>query len=471
MNDGRQLNIGLPRPGKRLALTPVRAWLAADCLIQTLSIVALAAAHCHQMTLAADPVASSAAAGRPHVRTEARTTPPRMSTKREVHNLKTGESATPSPRGIGVQSVQVEGIGETEELALRQAFRNAVREVLGMIVSTKSATRDDILVMNRVVLFSYGFVDSYKVLETTFESGVVRKTIVATVRKRDLARQIHTEQSTNSHDARGLWPEAVTKNDRRKEASVLLKSTLEDYPWNCLRVELAGKPSVGDTSNDTARLTTTLVLKVDPNRFRDVETTLNAALGGLATISGSVSTLPTRAKGSTKDEFELAFRGRFLRASSPSPISVSSVDFSGINLFGNERGWPPKKLVSADEKGRILFVVGNGRAWSWYLVPEMIDLPKSPKVAWIRFCDEAGAVVAKRSVGLGPCTPGISINQTSDSGKALTTVFISPFFLDHSANGYMIDHVAGCTSITVVGKVDIPLKELSKVDDVGTSLE
>lgn len=380
-------------------------------------------------------------------------------------------SPAPAPRGMGVENVVVDGWGTSEEEALRDAFRTAIRTVIGSVVSTKTVVDQDRLLIDRIVTFSDGFVDSYEILHTTYEAGHVHRRIRATVRKRELGRHVLAALSSSSHDGRGLWPEVVTKIERRKAALSLLHAVLEDYPWNCVDIALEGTPAILGDRDGAARLGPKLVVGVDANRFRSVEERIKVALEGLAVASGSVSTKATRAVGPPLAALENIFRANFLSAPSPAPLEAANGRLGTIFVFGKAEGWPPRKVESLADKSGFLVVVGNGRKWDWYLIQEKLALPTSPRLAWIDFQDLTHRTVIKRAVGLGPQVPGLSVWETSVDGKKLTTVFLSPYFLDHAADGYLIQRLAGCANISVSGQVMIPVDALSKVAHVAARFD
>jgi len=397
-------------------------------------------------------------------RTEARTGS-RLSTESAA------AEAVPSPRGTGVEIVVADGWGTSEEDALRDAFRTAIRVVIGSVVSSKTVVDQDRLLIDRIVSYSDGFVESYEIIDTTYEAGHVHRRIRATVRKRDLGRRVLAELSSSSQDGRGLWPEVVTKIERRKSALSLLHAILEDYPWNCVDIALEGAPAILGDRDGAARLGPKLVVRVDADRFRSVEERIKIALEGLSVASGTVSTRAARAVGPPLAAFETIFRTNFLSARSPAPLEAATGELGTIFVFGQAEGWPPRKVASLADKSGFLVVVGNGRRWEWYLIQEKLALPISPRLAWIDFQDLTDRTVIKRAVGLGPQVPGLSISETSVEGKKLTTVFLSPYFLDHAADGYLIKRLAGCANISVSGEVAIPVDALSKVARVAARFD
>lgn len=397
-------------------------------------------------------------------RTDARTEAPRVPPA--AKGAAEPAAPPPAPRGLGVENVIAEGWGQSEEDALRDAFRAAIRQVIGATVSSRTVVEQDRLVIDRIVSYSDGFIDSYKILDTAYESGHVHRRILATVKKRDLGRHVLAELSSSSQDGRGLWPEVVTKIERRKSALALLHAILEGYPWNCVEVAIEGRPAILGDRDGAARLGPKLVARVDADRFRSVEERLRTALEGLAVASGTVSTKATRASGPPLAVLENIFRSSFLTAPTPAPLEAARVALGTIFVFGQAEGWPPRKLASVADKSGFLVIVGNGRRWTWYLIQEKLELPRSPKVAWIDFRDAAARTVTKRGVGLGPKLPGISVGESTVDGKKLTTVFLSPFFLDHAADGYAINMLAGCANVSVSGEVAIPVDALSGITSI-----
>lgn len=404
-------------------------------------------------------------------RTEARTAPPAPLSRPQFSVAEASPAPRAVPRGIGVEQVVAEGWGDSEEQALRDALRTAIRQVIGTIVSTRTEVDNDTLSLDRIITYSGGFIDHYENLETTYEGGHVHRRINATVRRRDLARHLHSETAARQ-DGRGLWPELVTKIDRWESATSLLRSVLEVYPWNCLDLSLEGRPAVLDYRDREARLGPRLVFRIDSNRFRETAMKLNAALEGLATIAGTVTTRVQPATGPSLTQLEHIFRADFFGGSSPSPLQAMSISAEAIQLFGQpQEGWPPKKLLTLTDKSGVLFVVGNGRRWNWYLVQESLTLPSCSKIAWVDFRDDAKRSLSRTGVGMGPRAPGMSIHETAVDGKKLTTVFVSPFFLDHAADGYVVTRLAGCTRITVSGELRVPVAAIAEVTHIEARLD
>lgn len=399
-------------------------------------------------------------------RTEARTAP-----RPSAEGVASGAVSPPAtPRGMGVANVVVEGWGESEDDALRDAFRAAVRTVIGSIVSAMTVVDQDRLVLDRVVTYSDGFVDSYEILDTTYEAGHVHRRIRATVRKRDLGRYVRQELSSSNIDGRGLWPEVITKIERRESAVSLFQAILQRFPWNCVDLALEGRPAVLGTADGHAKLGPKLVLRVDAEKFRAEEERIDAALRGLAVASGTVTTKASKATGPPLARLEPIFRSSFLRGPAPDPLTDLSMTLGAVFTFDRAEGWPPRKLAELPDKSGLLVFLGNGRQWNWYLIQETLVVPRSPKVAWVEFQDPAARTVTRRGVGLGPQAPGLSLAETTVHGRRLTTVFISPYFLDHAADGYVITRLAACSTVSISGEMRLSVDQIAEISSVTARL-
>ncbi|HEY9898478.1 MAG TPA: hypothetical protein V6D00_04785 [Pantanalinema sp.] len=92
--------------------------------------------------------------------------------------------AAPSPAAVldaGERVVTVEGRGETDEQALKDAFRKAIEEVVGVLVSSESEVRNFAGVSDRIYAHSEGYVRRYELLDKYQDVGGVR-VVMARVR-------------------------------------------------------------------------------------------------------------------------------------------------------------------------------------------------------------------------------------------------------------------------------------------------
>jgi len=403
-------------------------------------------------------------------RTKARTTARVPAMREASQDGKPKEQVALAPRGIGVENVMAEGWGDTDEQALRDAFRNAIRQVLGAIVDAKTVVEEDRLVIDRIVSFSNGFIDHYDILETSSQAGHVYRRIMASVRKRDVTMHLRAERVSSSYDGRGLWPEAITKIERRRSASELLRDSLEDYPWICLDVALKGIPPVR-TLDAVAYVEPTILLRLDINKFNDCKRTLCVALDAICVASGTITSRLEKLDGVRHADAASQFKEHFFGKESNRPLAKQKIEFEQIFAMPCKQSKLPKSFAELDDKGGKLIVIGDGRKWTWYLVQDKVEFLPEMKNASVKFRDTRNRVIVERQVRLGPVTPGCSINNTKIDEKDLSTVFFSPFFLDHAGSGYAITMLAGSPGLTVQGEIAISVDDLKTIEHVDVEIE
>src|SRR6516225_711892 len=106
--------------------------------------------------------------------------------------LLAAQSRSPSPKQqTGAQTVVAEGVGATPEDALKDAFRAAVRQVVGALVDEETVVKNDKVISEKVLTYSDGIIkDGYKELGRTNDNGLWRIKISAKVERRSVALRL-----------------------------------------------------------------------------------------------------------------------------------------------------------------------------------------------------------------------------------------------------------------------------------------
>src|SRR5687767_8227931 len=94
--------------------------------------------------------------------------------------------AAPASKNGKVQEVIVEGVGKTLEDALKEAYRAAVRQVVGAVVDEQTQIQNDEIISDKVLTASSGFVTGYEQLKKEESNGLVRIRIKAKVERAEL---------------------------------------------------------------------------------------------------------------------------------------------------------------------------------------------------------------------------------------------------------------------------------------------
>ena len=63
--------------------------------------------------------------------------------------------------GNNTKEVIAEGVGDSHDNAIKDAFRNAVRQVVGVYVDSETLVKNDKLVDDKILTLSNGFINDY----------------------------------------------------------------------------------------------------------------------------------------------------------------------------------------------------------------------------------------------------------------------------------------------------------------------
>lgn len=138
--------------------------------------------------------------------------------------------------------VVAEGVGKTPAKALKDAFRNSIRQVVGAVFDAETIIKNDEIISDKILSYSDGFVKRYEILSESEDDGLFRKRIKATVERRSVIAKLKASNVTvKSVDGEGLFSSAVTKSEAKANATALLKKSLLDLP-TLLTANVVKKP-------------------------------------------------------------------------------------------------------------------------------------------------------------------------------------------------------------------------------------
>jgi len=134
--------------------------------------------------------------------------------------------------GGDTQTVFAEGVGSTEEEALKDAFRAAVRQVVGEVVDGETLVKNEELVKDQVLTYSHGFIPEHKFTsEKRDDSGLFHIGIEAKVQRRSVIMKLRAANITlKSFDGESLYGRIVTQEEAKADATQLLRKALVDLP-------------------------------------------------------------------------------------------------------------------------------------------------------------------------------------------------------------------------------------------------
>ena len=159
------------------------------------------------------------------------------------------------------QTVFAEGVGTTKEEALKDAFRAAVRQVVGEVVDGETLIKNEQLVKDQVLTYSDGFIPEHSVTSEKRDNGLFRVGIEAKVQRRGIIMKLKAANITlKSFDGESLYGSVVTQEEAKANATQLLRKALADLP-TMLTAEMVGKPTYDSDQGEVV-----LQISIKPDR-------------------------------------------------------------------------------------------------------------------------------------------------------------------------------------------------------------
>jgi hypothetical protein len=268
--------------------------------------------------------------------------------------------------------VEAKGSGKDRDEALKEAFRDAVRKVVGAYVEEEAVVKNDQIIKDQVLTYSGGCVKTHGIL-SDYKDGSI--TIWALVEQDKVLKRLKAASVSVKEVAGGkIWDEIQSKRWKDKEATDLLRSVLKDFPANCMKAEVVGEPKHEDKGD---KIEVTVVV-----RFCADEKAFEAFRERLCTVLDHVST--------GGDETLIDFRGN----------GSSYVEEHGRGLYHASQLW---KGDTRQGYGVLYLNTSNNESWTrlgwkrYQLAPPLATVFKEASqrtcVCRLCSCDRDGKAV------------------------------------------------------------------------------
>jgi hypothetical protein len=194
------------------------------------------------------------------------------------------------PEDPNLRVVIAEGVGASVEKAKKDAYREAVRQVVGAYVDSSQLLKNDTLIEDRIITLSSAYVEkaSPPITKVT-EDGVIRVKVRAWVR---LTKVLETLKESHVHlkvDNTSFAAELHTKADQVEGEEALMARVFASYPANSFKASLAGKPEIKKASATEAVIRIGLKIEPDLQQYLVVSQKIEAALGTTGRTNGEFS--------------------------------------------------------------------------------------------------------------------------------------------------------------------------------------
>jgi hypothetical protein len=188
-----------------------------------------------------------------------------------------------------VRVVVAEGVGVDVESAKSDAYRQAVRQVVGAFVDASTMVENDTLIEDQVITLSSGFVEKAEPVSESKSGGLVRMRVRASVRLTKLLDTLNANRiATASVDTDSLVARVVTTADQQQGFEAILAKQLLRFHEQCFAVSAVGQPAVGKASGDSVEVRVKVAFSPNKDAYMALASKLATALDATPRKHGEI---------------------------------------------------------------------------------------------------------------------------------------------------------------------------------------
>ncbi len=332
-------------------------------------------------------------------------------------------------------TVTATGTGRDEAGALKQAFRNAVEQVVGTVLDSTSVVKNDDVIKDRILTYSNGFIERYDAVgKPKVANGLTSVSIRAEVKRTKLLEKVKASGiSVAVIDGKSLAAKAETKRVQREAGGPSITEEFEDMPRALIKAEATGKLEY-DEKMEMARLP--IRLSVDMDAYAAFVTRLTRKLDDMGYVSRPLAVEPTNGTDRVRDQVSRERGGESGSRDRTVPAGLVAIEqdkplIEIINFVkGVKLGDITLLLCTASNRG------GDTTVWRHYTITaEMRDAIASkicPALLTIQLSDSDGHIIdsCETAIGqqskLGVVGAPVSVFSAHPDAKGMD-VIILPF--------------------------------------------
>ena len=283
------------------------------------------------------------------------------------------------------KEVIAEGVGNSPDNAIKDAFRNAVRQVVGVLVDSETLVKNDKLVDDKILTLSNGFINDYSEIPGSqkAQGGIYRvkiKAFVVTGSVIDKLKAVNI--SVNNVNGKGLFAESVSKLESENNALSLIYKHMKNFPISCMKATVVGAPKIVENKADKVKARILIKIETDSNAYKLFAEGLTTVLEKIAIEKGNMI---LNYKPSMSDPIQ----GENLHKIRPSVAEDEGFDAKGVLMelyqFTSRNTLDSFHTRLAELKKGTVFLVGTRRnefgtncAYRYFRTDLVTDLSERP---------------------------------------------------------------------------------------------
>lgn len=174
--------------------------------------------------------------------------------------------------GLLNAEVVATGTGVTQEKALSSAFRNAIQQVVGVILDSETLVKNQQVIRDEILLYSSGYIERYnKIRERKNSDGLYEITIKAEVQNRQLRAKLNAVRAAKGKvDGNSIFASVITQLDTAEKGAKLLEKGLAGLPGSLLKVEIVNsQPRLLNKTKNEVKVEWDIKVSWDEKKYRE----------------------------------------------------------------------------------------------------------------------------------------------------------------------------------------------------------
>ena len=187
-----------------------------------------------------------------------------------------------------------EGTGRSPEEALLAAYRNAIYQVVGAIVDSETLVKNDVLIEEKILTYSNGFVTGHKEVSKSNKNGVHSIKILAEVKVTGVREKINISKiSLASFDGKSVGDKMISDIEKKaasdaqivkntKEGAELIVKKLNNFNRDLLKIETVIDQKNIEVIDKEANVKCNITFELDKKLYSQFRSDLKTTLGKMA---------------------------------------------------------------------------------------------------------------------------------------------------------------------------------------------
>lgn len=244
-----------------------------------------------------------------------------------------------------------QGQGNTEGLARIEAFRNAVEQIVGSYIDSKTLVKNSTLLSDSILNFSNGYIKSYDIIDSKNENGIFKVKISATVESNKIEKRISgLGISASLVNTSNISAEIQTRTDLEKNKKSILNEIMQDYPQNAYDTRFS-KMSLARLDGDIAHINIEFELSPNESTYSRINEFCKKVAISSTGKGALISSKPTR---NAADDTIITVYFSTLEELKVGAYSNSATILVNDAFFMDKKYWPKFVIRAKDENGNIL---------------------------------------------------------------------------------------------------------------------